>query len=343
MNGQAPTLSVVILNWNRADLTIACYQSLLRQTYRDVEWIIADNASTDDSMQRLAAECPGARLVRNAVNAGTGGGFAFGAAQARGAFILFLCNDTVLDPDVLERLMAVMTAHPDCGVLGAKHVLYNRPDTVELLGYCVDKFGVQHCFGSGEPDVNQTGLRDAWVSGTVLMVRRSAYEEAGGYDPVHFTLNDEVDLCWRIRIHGWRLMVCADARVVHHHFATLRLEKRVRCRYWAERHLIRLLLKNYSARSLARVLPQYAGLLFLELLYLCAQGLWGMAWSDLRAIAWNVRMLPDTWRHHRRIQRTRRIPDSVLRREMWPGCVKLQWGLQLWRQRSSLKASLSET
>lgn len=330
-----PLCSIVILNWNKPDLTIACYHSCLSQTYSNREIVIIDNASSDDSMLRLARECPEARLIRNAANEGTGGGFAFGGKQARGDFILFLCNDTVLDPDVLSKLMEVMTGHPDCGVCGCTHVWYNDPMKIELQGYRVDKFGVQHCLGSGERWTGEDRLVPAWCSGTVLLARREAYDRAGGYDPMHFTLNDEVDLCWRIRIHGYKLFIRTGARVIHHHFATLSVEKRPRTRYWAERHLLRTILKNYSAGSLWRILPQYAAVQLLELGYLCLQRNFGMAWSDLRAIGWNLRNWPDIHRHRQRIQSMRSVSDGEFRRDCWPGCVKIQWGLFLYRERQT--------
>lgn len=331
-----PLCSIIILNWNKPDLTVACYRSCLAQTYPNREIVIVDNGSSDDSMVRLARECPEARLVRNATNEGTGGGFAFGARQARGEFFLFLANDTVLDPDVVERLMAVMIENPDCGVCGCTHVWYNDPGKIELQGYLVDKFGMQHCLGSSERWTGEDRLVPAWCSGTVFLTRREAYEKAGGYDPMHFTLNDETDLCWRIRIHGYKLLIRTGARVVHHHFATLAAEARPRTRFWAERHLLRTMLKNYSAWSLCGILPQYVALQLLEIVYLCLQGYFGMAWSDVRAIGWNLRLLPDIVRWRKRIQTTRTVSDTEWRRECSPGCVKIQWGLWLLKHRQSL-------
>jgi GT2 family glycosyltransferase len=328
-----PLCSLIILNWNKPDLTLACYRSCLAQSYKEREILIIDNASSDDSVERLTRECPEARVIRNAANEGTGGGFAFGARQAKGAFLLFLCNDTVLDPDVVERLMAVMLDRPDCGICGCTHVWYNDTAMIELQGYWVDQFGIQHCLGSGEPWTGEDRLVSAWCSGTVLLARREAYDKAGGYDPMHFTLNDETDLCWRVRLHGYKLFIRTGVRVVHHHFATLSAEKRPRTRYWAERHALRTLLKNYSAWGLVRILPQYAALQAAEILFLCAQGLFGMAWSDLRAIGWNLRNLPDILRWRRRIQRTRTLSDREWRAECWPGSVKIQWGLSLLRNR----------
>lgn len=328
-----PLCSIVILNWNKPDLTIACYRSCKAQTYSNREIIIIDNASADDSMARLASECPDARLVRNAVNEGTGGGFAFGAKQAKGEFLLFLCNDTVLDPDVVEKLMAVMLERADCGVCGCTHVWYNDPARIELQGYLVDKFGFQICLGSGEPWTGEDHLVNAWCSGTVFLARREAYDKAGGYDPMHFTLNDETDLCWRIRIHGYKLLIRTGVRVVHHHFATLSAESRTRTRFWAERHLLRAILKNYSAWGLCRILPQYLALQAMELVFLCAQGLFGMAWADVRAIGWNIRNLPDILRWRRRVQGSRTVTDSEWRRECWPGSGKIKWGLALLEKR----------
>jgi GT2 family glycosyltransferase len=334
--GEQPRCSVVILNWNGADLAIECYRSIAAQTFSDREIIILDNASNDDSVPHLRKTCPGARIVEHHRNEGTGGGFAAGARHSQGEFILFLCNDTVLEPDALEKLVDTMDKNPDCGACGVKQLDYRDPTIVQHLGYAVDKFGFQHCFDDNTTDDGKDETREAWVSGTVFMTRREAYEKAGGYDPVHFTLNDEVDLCWRLRIHGYRMLIRTGARVIHHHFATLGAEARTRTRYWAERHLLRTLLKNYSTWSLLRILPQYWLLQTAEFFFLCLQGRFGMAWSDIRAGFWNLRMLPDTWRHHRRVQKTRTVTDRELRKDFWPGCIKLHWGLQLLRTRKRI-------
>jgi len=333
-----PKCSVIILNYNGAQYTIACAKSVAAQTFRDFEVIIVDNASTDGSSERIAAACPDVQLVQNPVNGGTGGGFAFGATRARGELILFLCNDTVLDPDVLERLAATMDSRPECAVCGARQVYFDRPDILDCMGYVPDRLGFVHVFGIQQADDGFRGLKDAWVSGTVFMIRKRVYDLVGGYDPMLFTLNDEVDLCWRVHTHGYTTLVCGSARVRHHNSATLSLAKKARTRFWAERHLLRMLLKNYSTPTLLfRILPQYALLQAAEILFLAGQGLFAMAWSDIRAVGWNIRHFPSTWREHRRLARTRTVSDRALAKTLWPRCIKIEWGLQLIRERTSFR------
>jgi GT2 family glycosyltransferase len=333
---------VVILNWNGAPYTIACYESVRRQTFSDIEVIIVDNASTDGSADVVAARCPDAKLVRNPTNGGTGGGFAVGADHACGEIVLFLCNDTELDSDAIEKMMAVMDARPDCGVCGAKQVYHDRPDIVDCVGYLPDRFGFLHFYGIREPDDGRTDLKESWINGTVFMIRRNVYDLVGGYDRLLFTLNDEVDLCWRVHTHGYTTLVCQAARVRHHNSATLSLAKKARTRFWAERHLLRMLLKNYSTPTLLfRILPQYALLQAAEILFLAGQGLFAMGWSDLRAIGWNLRHLPGTWREHRRLNRTRTVSDRALLKTLWPRCVKIEWGLQLLRECTLFRSTVS--
>lgn len=332
-----PRCSVVILNYNGAEYTVACYQGAVQQTLRDREIVIVDNASTDGSADRIAAECPHARLVRHEINEGTGGGFAVGADHARGEFILFLCNDTVMDPDVIEKMVAVMDARPDCGVCGAKQVFFHRPDIIDCLGYVPDRLGFLHFWNVQDTDDGCSDVRDAWVNGSVFMIRRDVYDTVGGYDRLLFTLNDEVDLCWRVRTHGYTSLICTAARVRHHNSATLSLASRDRTRFWAERHLLRMLIKNYSGAYLCRILPQYLAIQACEILFLLSQRLFGMAWSDLRALGWNVSHFPDTWREHRRLQKSRTVSDFEFTGKLWPRAVKIEWGLQILRERRSFR------
>jgi len=340
---RSPTCSVVILNYNGADCTIACYKSVTAQTCSDFEVIIVDNASTDGSSARISAECPQAHLLRLPDNVGTSGGFAAGADHAKSELVLFLCNDTVLDPDVLEKMVEVMKSRPDAGACGVKQVHFSKPDIVDCIGYVPDRFGFPAFTDLRKRDSGKTNTLDAWVSGTVFMVRKEVYERVGGYDSLMFTLSDEVDLCWRIRTHGFTTLVAAAARVRHHVTATLSSQPRGQTHYWSQRNIMRMLLKNYSGPTLTVILPQYLIIELMEFLYLLTQRMWGLAWADVRALGWNIARFPDTWRHHRRLQRTRTVSDRQILKGLVSHSIKLRWGRGiLLRQRPGLRKHVKQ-
>jgi GT2 family glycosyltransferase len=225
---EAPTalplsVSIVIPNFNGLPLLQGCLRSLSESlpTGWDIEAIVVDDASTDGSADRVA-ELVGrysfARLLRNDSNGGFLVSASRGATEARGEFLVFLNNDTVVLPRWLEPLIKAFHTHPDAGVVGGR-LLY--PDgRLQEAGGIVFRDGSAAKFGYGELDADgpsYTFQRDVdYVSGALLATPRALFEQLGGLDPAYgFGYFEDTDYCLRARQAGRRVLYQPASVIVH--------------------------------------------------------------------------------------------------------------------------------
>ena len=187
--------------------------------YPELSLLVIDDGSTDDPTPRIAAVAPGAFVRRRE----TAGGFAVAAneviATVQGApFLLFVHGDAVLDPNALAVLVDE-AVRSNAGIVGPKVVRYDDPSALLEVGMTVDRLGAPHTIiEPGEIDQEQhDAVRDVfWISGVAMLVRSDLFAEIGGFDPEAAPGAEDVDLGWRARIAGARIMVAPDARVRHH-------------------------------------------------------------------------------------------------------------------------------
>ena len=208
--------SVIIPVWNGAAELPACLAALMEQSHIPVEIIAVDNASTDGSAGWIAAHYPDVQLVRNSSNLGFGGACNLGLAQAKGDVLVLLNQDTVVQPNWLAALVAVLEEYPDVGIVGSKAHYANG--TIQHAGGIVDAQGGGAHIGYRQVDQGQFDrLVDVdYVTGASLAMRRKLYDEIGGFDPAfHPAYLEDVDLCWRARAAGWRVVYAPQSVLVH--------------------------------------------------------------------------------------------------------------------------------
>lgn len=314
-----PLCSIIVLNYNGKSHLKDCLGSLLKQTYRPFEVVLVDNASSDDSVAFVRREFPDVRVVENPVNSGFAEGNNVGARNASGDMLIFLNNDTEAPTDWLEHLVKGACSDESIGICGAMTLRFDRRDTVDILGFTLDRYGFPALIGRGEKDTGQySQTQDAFILGACLAIKREVADRIGLFDPKYFILSEDIDLCWRARVAGYRTVAVPSSKVYHKVAGEMGAWKRARTRYLSERNTIRSLLKNYAVPTLLRILPVYGLMLMLEVGYWLVLVKPLVVWAVIRAVGWNVRNLPDTWREHRRIQRLRRVSDAAILRGMVP-------------------------
>ncbi len=217
-----PRVGVVILNWNGADDTIECLASLADSSYTDPEIIVLDNGSVDDSVPRIRAAFPEVTLLCSPTNVGYAAGSNWGTrvALARGCqYVLLLNNDTVVEPDMIAKMVAAYQTVPDIAFLAAKecryddrHILHNiglRWSPVQCNAYSL-------CAGQDEREYAdlQPVQVDA-VSGCAMMFSAEVPRRIGLLDEFFFAYHEDVDWCLRARDAGLRNYCLTDTRVFH--------------------------------------------------------------------------------------------------------------------------------
>lgn len=218
---EAIRAGVVVPVHNRSGLTRRCLEQVLADLPAGCEAIVVDDGSSDDTPQVLASFGEAIRVLRLEENGGFAAACNAGAAAAGGEFLVFLNNDTEPRPGWLEELLAHAEAHPAAAVVGAR-LLY--PDgTVQHAGVVFGQDGYPHNLYAGFPGEHPAVTRPRRlqaVTGACMLVRRAAFERAGGFDEGYLNSMEDVDLCLRIGAEGGEVHYCPQATLVHFESAT---------------------------------------------------------------------------------------------------------------------------
>lgn len=215
----------MILNWNGQRLLEQFLPSVLQNTPSEgVEVIIADNASTDDSVTFLKESYPNLRLISLEQNYGFAEGYNRALKQIEAKYFVLLNSDVELTPSWLDPLLSYMDANEDVVAVQPKILAQKDKNSFEYAGASggyIDKLGFPFCrgriFATLEKDLGQYDeVKDVfWASGACMLIRSKDYFEAGGLDENFFAHMEEIDLCWRLRSRGRRI-TCIPQSVVYH-------------------------------------------------------------------------------------------------------------------------------
>ncbi len=209
-------LSVIVPAHNRAALTRRCLETVLATAPGGCEIVVVDDGSTDSTPRVLDAFGETIEVVRLVPNRGYAAACNEGAAVARGDLLVFLNNDTEPRPGWLDSLVRHLDEHPAAAVVGAK-LLYPT-GVVQHAGVAIGQDGYPHNLYAGlpaeHPAVNRSRPLQA-VTGACMLVRRDAFESAGGFDPGFHNSLEDVDLCLRIGEAGGEVHYCHEAVVTH--------------------------------------------------------------------------------------------------------------------------------
>lgn len=217
--------AVVILNYNTRDYLRQFLPGLIASCEGlDARVVVADNASTDGSAEMMQAEFPQVPLIRLRENYGFTGGYNRALDGLEADYFVLINSDIEVPAGWLEPLVAWMDTHPSCGACGPKLLSYAQRDTFEYAGAAggmLDRFGYPFCRGrilqKIEKDHGQydTPADVLWVSGACLLVRASVWKALGGLDERFFCHMEEIDLCWRMQLQGWKVTLVPASYVYH--------------------------------------------------------------------------------------------------------------------------------
>lgn len=221
MSGVEETICVIVVNWNNAEDTIRCLESLSRVSFPDFKTIVVDNGSTDGSTERIRKRYPGCGLLELEENIGFGGGCNAGHEQAvrEGAeYVVFLNNDTVVDPGFLEPLIIPLRRKGDVAITVPRIYFMNYPEriwyaggTVNLLTGNVVHRGIRNKDGKRFEVSGETG----YATGCCLAMRASDFTRTGGFDRSFSMYGEDVDLSLRTRASGKKILYVPESKVWH--------------------------------------------------------------------------------------------------------------------------------
>ncbi len=217
-------VAIVILNWNGKKFLETFLPSVLANNASFAEVIVADNASSDDSVSFVQNNYPSIRIIQNAVNGGFAKGYNDALKHVSAEYFVLLNSDIEVTPHWLESIVALMEADHNIAACQPKIKDYNNKHLFEYAGAAggfIDKFGYPFCRGrilnSIEEDKNQyNDLREVfWATGACLFIRATCFFEAKGFDEDLFAHMEEIDLCWRLKNRGYKIMYCPSSTIYH--------------------------------------------------------------------------------------------------------------------------------
>ena len=263
-----PQVAVIILNWNGKDLLQQFLPSIVSHTSADIaDVIVADNGSTDGSVEMLAREFPSVKVMPFPENYGFAEGYnrAIREIADEYPYTVLLNSDVETTTDWLTPLWQYMEANPDVAAVQPKILAQRCPEMFEYAGAAggfLDRNGYPYCrgriFDTLEKDNGQydgAPLDIHWASGAALMVRTADYLAVGGLDPAFFAHMEEIDLCWRLRLSGKRVVaITAPGAEVRHVGGATLPQGNPRKVYLNFRNNLLMMWKNLPARTRGRSL-----------------------------------------------------------------------------------------
>lgn len=221
---QNPSVAIVILNWNGRKFLEQFLPSVMASVYENVRVIVADNASTDDSVVFVQQHYPEIEILRNNHNDGFAKGYNIALQQVQSDYYVLLNSDVEVTPNWIQPVIELMETDVAIAACQPKLLAYHNKTQFEYAGASggwLDSFGYPfmrgRVFDVCETDDGQ--YNDAqpcfWASGAALFVKAKVYHEMGGLDEYFFAHQEEIDLCWRMQLAGYKVYV-QPASVVYH-------------------------------------------------------------------------------------------------------------------------------
>lgn len=253
-----PFFSVVVANYSGQRHLPVVLGALRQQTFRDFEVILADDASTDDSVALVERRFPEVRLLVNRRNEGFAATCNSGAAAASGRMIVMLNSDTEPEPTWLETMARAIVAHPETGCFASKMLLFDKRDTLHTAGDALGVDGLARNRGARQRDAGQFDADENVFSacGGAAVYRGEVWEALGGFDEGLWMYLEDVDFGFRARLAGWSTTFVPQARVYHHLSAS---GGDTLASYYVGRNAIWVIARNMPAGLLRRHLAQIVG------------------------------------------------------------------------------------
>jgi GT2 family glycosyltransferase len=303
-------VSVVVLNYNGMEHLDVCLKSLANQAFKDYEIIVADNGSTDGSVDFIRENFLDVHVMEHGENLGfaRGNNLAMAAAIKNGAtHVALLNNDTEVDENWLGAMVSAVESSPEIGAVQSKMLLFDERNKINSGGGEVNFTGHAWPVGLFEDDVGQHKQREIELAcAGSMLIKTTVFEEVGLFDEDYFIYHEDTDLSWRIRLAGYKILFVPGSVVYHKYSASFENKEKY---YLLERNRQLTLLKNYSLKSLILISP---AIIFSEIAVLYYSLVSGWILKKLNSYIWNLRQVRSTLRKRKEIKRIRKIPDSKI-------------------------------
>ena len=329
MNG-TPLVYIIVINYNGEEYLKTCLSSIEKQTYPNYKTIVIDNASTDNSEEYIKEYFPKLTFIQAERNLGFAEGNNLAikkALEQKAAYVFLVNNDTEFEIDLVEKLIKTAESDDSIGIVGPAVFDLKNKKSLQEMGMAIDKFGYALALK------NLTD-RDCvfFVSGCAMMIKSELILRIGFFDESYFMFAEDLDICWRSRLTGYKIIVNENARIYHASGGSISggvvksssYRTNAQRVFLREKNTVRTLMKNYDFSNLIKIVPFYVALLFFETIFWSCILKPDISKNLFKAIFWNIKMLPDTFNQRAVVQNLRKIKDEELTVKMLDGYCKLR-------------------
>ncbi|MCB0687010.1 MAG: bifunctional riboflavin kinase/FAD synthetase [Saprospiraceae bacterium] len=305
--------TVLILNYN-GQSHLKNFLPSVKRFCEGNEIIVADNASTDQSISFLRESYPKIKILQLDQNYGFAGGYNKAIQQVNAEYIILLNSDVEVTSQWATKLLDFIRAHPEAGAVQPKIKSFDHKNQFEYAGAAgglIDRLGYPFCQGRILSEVEEDfGQYDQykeifWTTGAAMVIRKNLFEKIGGFDADFFAHMEEIDLCWRLKQLGYKMYVYPASVVYHKGGGTLSYQS-PRKTYLNFRNGMSLLLKNERGLTLIWLLPLRIILDFVAALRFTMVGELDNAFAVVKATGYTLINFPRTWFKRQRILKLKR-------------------------------------
>jgi len=322
MKEEEPLVSIIILNYNAGNLLLECVDSIFKSNYKNLEVIVVDNISKDNSHKKCKEKFQNITLIENEQNLGYCGGNNIGIKHANGKFLVILNPDVIVETDWLNGLLDAFSKYGE-GLYQPKILATTNHNVIISAGNMIQLFGFGFSRGKGEKDVGQYEKDEkvGYASGTCLFSSSDVFKKIGNFDSFLFAYHDDLDLCWKGRLKGIKSFYVHKS-IVYHPLEGYSFKWNSFKYFLMERNRNYCLIKNFSGRTIFKILPSLILVdVAITLFYLKK----GFISAKIKANLDILKNSKTILKNHSMIQKSRILNDSELIKEFTNKIEIPQW------------------
>ena len=335
IQSQKGLVSIIIPVYNGESHLDELIENLVNQTYKKIEIITIDNNSTDNSLELLKVLSKGKTFLRifsNKKNEGYCGGCNKGIENAYGEFLLFLSQDRIMNNDWIEKIVDEVNKNEKTGCVIGK--VEREGASSPEYGHSYDVYGAVLINGSPVES-------NLFFGGGTVLIRKKILDEIGGFDPEFFIYQEDVDICWRIRLSGNKIKIVENAICQNKgggisdtfydsdkfqiKFDSELVNVPIYKFYYSQKNRIRTMLKNYSMKNVCKRIPISIMMIFLRGIFMSVKNKnKSYLTAVFKGFFWNILYLNNTLQFRKKIQKNRIIDDYEIEKYMISHSIELE-------------------
>ncbi|MFI5220814.1 MAG: glycosyltransferase family 2 protein [Bacteroidia bacterium] len=328
-----PEVAVIVLNYNGMRFLETCFRSLHAATYPKVQFILFDNNSTDESVEFVRQNFPKVKIVNSFINGGYSRAYNEAIKHSNAPYAVFLNNDVEVDPGWLEPLVEAAESDEKIAALQPKLIWLLDRTKFEYAGSSggeMDKYGYPflrgRIFYTIESDTGQYNDEKEifWASGAAMFVRSRVFTECIGLDETFVHHMEEIDLCWRIHLLGYKIKVIPRSVVAHWGGATITPDS-FKKMYWNHRNSMFMLFKNLGSQNFWGILIIHFLFDIVAIIDSVIKLSFKRGVAIIYAYSWLLVNIPLLIRERGEVQRMRKVDDKVIFKLLYPRSIVLQY------------------